>query len=108
MADPWSMTLAALALLGQAPKFITNWKKLIDKIRRSEKISEAERKESELELLEARSDWLFHKIILLELVIGFSVEHTVPEDILRYSRSHKTQVLEELKELEIRIKSIKS
>ena len=107
MPDPWSVTLAALALLGQAPSFLGNWQKLLSRLRRSTSLSDSEVKESEIELLDVRADWLFHKVVLLDLVMAFSVEHQLPEQIVDYCKSHRPQALGELEVVRKRLNELR-
>jgi hypothetical protein len=65
MADPWSLSVAALALLGQTPGFIESWQKLLDKWKKRSELPKVELDESEISLLQSRYDWLLHKLCCL-------------------------------------------
>ena len=106
MVDPWSITIATLAVLGQAPNFLDNWEKLIKKLYRHEELSEPEIKESEANLLETRVDWLAHKIMLLDLVVAFGKEHTMNSQLITYCESERPRVFEEFKSIMDRIKRL--
>jgi hypothetical protein len=99
------LTIATIALLGQAPNFLENWEKLIEKLNRHEKLSETEIKESETSLFEARADWLAHKIMLLDLVVAFGKEHTMNPKLIKYCEGERPRVFEEFKCIMERIKN---
>jgi len=99
MSDPWSLTVAILALLGQAPDFVGKWQSFIKKLRDRGHLPEKDLAESEVTLLEAREDWLTHKVILLDLVVAFSAEHTVNERVLKFCKAQRPRVHEEFREV---------
>jgi hypothetical protein len=106
MADPWALTIATLAFLGQAPNFLENWEKLMKKLRDHQDLSEPEIKESEVTLLEARADWLAHKVMLLDLVLAFSKEHTMNPKLTEYCELQRPCVFEEFKSVKERISKL--
>ena len=99
MADPWALTVAVLALLGQAPNFIGNWESFIKRLRERRTLSELEVKESEITLLGARADWLTHKTLLLDLVIAFSKEHTMNPQVVEFCKTQRPQIFNEFQEV---------
>ena len=103
MADPWSLSVAALALLGQAPTFVKNWQKFIKKWRDRTDLPKHEADESEIALLESRADWLLHKIMLLNLVTAFSKEHSMSPQVVEYCKSERPIAYEEYKEVKDRL-----
>lgn len=95
MTDPWALSVAVLALLGQIPKFVGNWESLIKKIREKRTLSEAEITESELTLLEARLDWLTYKILLSDLVVAFSNDHVMDEKVVEFCKKQRPKAFDE-------------
>ena len=106
MADPWSLSIAALALLGQAPSFFETWEKFIEKWRDKSDIPKEEADESEVTILSSRSDWLLHKIMLLDLITAFSKEHAMSKQILDFCQSERPQVFEEYKQVKARLQEL--
>jgi len=103
MADPWSLSVAALALLGQAPGFVESWQKFIKKWRERSDLPKEEVKESEIAILQSRADWLLHKIMLLDLILAFSKEHTMSSQVLEFCKSERPRVFEEYKQVKDRL-----
>lgn len=103
MADPWSLSVAALALLGQAPSFVESWKKFIKKWRERSDLPKQDVDESEITLLQSRADWLLHKIILLDLILAFSKEHSMSPQVVEYCKSERPAVFEEYKDVKDRL-----
>jgi hypothetical protein len=98
--------MSALALLGHVgniPTYYENWEKLIGKFRKQEELSEAERKETELSFLQARSEWLLHKIMLLDLILAFSREHKYPAPMTEHCEKERPRALDELRGIERQI-----
>ena len=106
MADPWSLSIAALALLGQVPSFVDTWQKFIEKWREKSDIPKEEANESEITILMSRSDWLLYKIMLLDLITAFSKEHTMNKQVLDFCRSERPQVFEEYKQVKARLREL--
>ena len=65
MADPWSITMSALALLGTLPNYIKNWEDLFKKSTDKPALNMKDLEEFRKIFLFAQEDFLFHKIILL-------------------------------------------
>ena len=103
MADPWSLSVAALALLGQAPGFVESWQKFIKKWRQRSDLPKEEVNESEIAILQSRSDWLLYKIILLDLIIAFSKEHRMSSEVLEFCKSERPSVFEEYQQVRNRL-----
>ena len=103
MADPWSLSVAALALLGQAPSFVETWQKFIKKWRNRSDLPKKEVDESEITLLQSRSDWLLHKIMLLDLVMAFSKEHSMSSQVVEYCKSERPAIFKEYKDVKDRL-----
>jgi hypothetical protein len=106
MADPWSLSIAALALLGQAPSFVETWQKFIEKWRDKSDLPKKEVDESEISILVSRSDWLLYKIMLLDLILAFSKEHTMSKEVLEFCQSERPQVFEEYKQVKARLRQL--
>jgi hypothetical protein len=103
MADPWSLSVAALALLGQTPGFVESWQKLLDKWKKRSDLSKTDVDESEISILQSRYDWLLHKIMLLDLILEFSKEHTKSAEVIEFCKSEKPVVFEEYKKVRSRL-----
>ena len=103
MADPWSLSVAALALLGQAPVFVESWQKFIKKWRERSDLPKEEANESEITILQSRSDWLLYKIMLLDLILAFSKEHTMSSQVLEFCKSERPRVFKEYKQVKDRL-----
>jgi hypothetical protein len=103
MADPWSLSIAALALFGQAPHFVENWQKLIRKWRDRSDLPKEDVNESEIAILEGRSDWLLHKIMLLDLILAFSKEHVMSSQVLEFCKSERPRAFDEYKQVKDRL-----
>ena len=103
MADPWSLSVAALAFLGQAPGFVESWQKFIKKWRERPGLSKEDVNESEITFLQARADWLLHKIMLLDLILAFSKEHTMSLQVLEFCKSERPRAFEEYKQVKDRL-----
>lgn len=99
MSDPWALSVAILALLGQAPSFIGNWESLLNKIKNRKSLSESEVTESEITLLESRLDWLTYKIMLLDLLVAFSKEHTMNPQVIEFCQKQRPNVYDEFKKV---------
>lgn len=103
MVDPWSLSVAALTLLGQAPSFAKGWEKFIKKWRERSDLPKEEVNESEITILQSRSDWLLYKIMLLDLILAFSKEHTMSSQVLEFCKSERPRVFEEYKQIKDRL-----
>lgn len=106
MADPWSLSIAALALLGQAPSFYETWEKFIKKWRDKSDIPKEEANESEITILMSRSDWLLYKIMLLDLITAFSNDHIMNKQVLDFCQSERPKVFEEYKRVKERLQEL--
>ena len=107
MADPWSLSIGALALLvGQTPTFFDTWQKFIEKWRNKSDIPKEDANESEITILMSRSDWLLYKIMLLDLITAFSKEHTMNKGVLDFCKSERPQVFEEYKQVKARLREL--
>lgn len=103
MADPWSLSVAALALLGQAPGFVESWQKFIKKWGERSDLPREDINESEITILQSRSEWLLYKIMLLDLILGFSNEHTMSSQVVEFCKSERPRVFEEYKQVKDRL-----
>jgi hypothetical protein len=104
MNDPWVVSIAALALFGSLPGHIKAWRGLLLRKRSEgqaeEPITESEFQELRNIFLGAQADWLFHKLILLNLVVAFSREHQIPDRLVEYCQAALNDTRSELEEIQ--------
>ena len=85
MPDPAALVMSALALLGTLPNYVKSWQDFV--VRKREQVeppNEQELREFHEVFLAAQADYLLHKKLLLALILWFSKEHFVSEDITRH------------------------
>jgi hypothetical protein len=103
MADPWSLSVAAIALLGQVPGYFENWQKFLKKWRENSSFTKEDVDETEISVLQTKSDWLLHKIMLLDLILAFSKEHNMRTEVIDFCKSERPVVFEEYKQIKGRL-----
>jgi len=96
MADPWSITMSAMALLGTLPNYIKNWEDLFNRKAGEDVLKTKDFQEFRKVFLFAQEDFLFHKIISLNTVIALSREHNVNPELLDYCKKEIVRTKENL------------
>jgi len=96
MADPWAITMSALALLGTLPNYIKNWEDLFKKGIDENLPNKKDFEEFRKIFLFAQKDFLFHKIISLNTVIMLSAEHVVNTELVDYCKEEIVRTKESL------------
>jgi hypothetical protein len=96
MDDPWAISMSALALLGTLPNYIKNWENLFKKNFDKNLTGKKDFEEFKQIFLNAHADFLFHKIILLNTVIAFSLEHVMNKEFVEYCKKEIGRTKESL------------
>ncbi len=96
MADPWAITMSALALLGTLPNYFENWENLFKRSVDESTVSKKDFVELRKIFLFAQEDFLFHKIISLNTVIALSIEHRMNAGLVDYCKGEIVRTKESL------------
>jgi hypothetical protein len=95
-------TLLLIQTLGEVPNYVGNWKKLLERSKNQEALSE----QDSCGILEARLEWLFHKMMLYDLLLAFSKEHKMNPQLVAVCREQRPLVLEEAQAIQKELNEI--